>query len=114
MKVAVVAGPAPGHAFPAASLAVALQRRAHDVLMLTGPDWQPPLQRDGVTADLLPLLEADPRDVDFGFRIWGRAREMAPGIADRLSAWRPDVVVADTLTVGGSFAAFLIDVPLVE
>lgn len=114
MRVAVVAGPAPGHAFPAASLAVALRRRGHDVLMLTGPDWRPSLQRDGVMAELLPLLEADPRDVDFGFRIWGRAREMAPAIANRLSAWRPDVVVADTLTVGGSFAAFLIDVPLVE
>ena len=43
---AVVAGPAPGHAFPAAGLAVALRRRGHDVVMFTGPDWRCALQKE--------------------------------------------------------------------
>jgi UDP:flavonoid glycosyltransferase YjiC (YdhE family) len=113
-RIGVVAGPAPGHAFPAAALATALTGRGAEVLVLTGSDWLPRLAGTGIAADLLPALRADPRDVDFGFRLYGRAAEMAPGVAGRLRAFRPDAVVGDTLTVAARLAAGLLDVPFVE
>lgn len=114
MKIAVVAGPAPGHAFPAASLASALQRRGHEVLVVTGVSWLPALERAGLPAEHLPLLKADPRDAVFGFRLYGRAAEQARPLAEQLTGLGVEAVVADTLTVAGAFAADLMDVPLLE
>jgi UDP:flavonoid glycosyltransferase YjiC (YdhE family) len=114
LKIAVVAGPAPGHAFPAASLATALQERGHEVLVVTGVSWLPALERAGLPAEHLPLLKADPRDAIFGFRLYGRAAEQARPLADQLTGLGVEAVVADTLTVAGAFAAQLMDVPWVE
>jgi UDP:flavonoid glycosyltransferase YjiC (YdhE family) len=114
VKIAVVAGPAPGHAFPAAALATALQQRGHDVLVVTGVSWLPALERAGLPAEHLPLLKADPRDAVFGFRLYGRAAEQARPLAEQLTALGVEAIVADTLTVAGAFAADLMDVPWVE
>ncbi|HSP37126.1 MAG TPA: nucleotide disphospho-sugar-binding domain-containing protein [Frankiaceae bacterium] len=114
MKIAVVAGPAPGHAFPAASLATALQGRGHEVLVVTGVSWLPALERAGLPAEHLPLLKADPRDAIFGFRLYGRAAEQARPLADQLTAAGVEAIVSDTLTVAGAFAADLMGVPWVE
>jgi len=110
----VVAGPDPGHAFPAAGLAVRLRGAGCDVLVVTGPRWLPALARDGLAAAALPLLDPHPDDADFGFRLWGRGAQMARPTADVLAAWRPDAVVTDTLTVCGGFAAALLGVPYAE
>jgi UDP:flavonoid glycosyltransferase YjiC (YdhE family) len=114
MKIAVVAGPAPGHAFPAASLATALQARGHEVLVVTGVGWLDALERKGLPAVHLPLLKADPRDAIFGFRLYGRAAEQARPLAEQLTAAGVEAIVSDTLTVAGAFAADLMDVPWVE
>ncbi len=114
MRIAVVAGPAPGHAFPAASLATALQKRGHDVVVVTGVSWLEPLERAGLPAEHLPLLKADPRDAIFGFRLYGRAAEQAGPLAEMLTAARVEAVVSDTITVAGAFAADLADLPWVE
>lgn len=112
--VAVVAGPDPGHAFPAVALAVALRDAGHRVVMATGERWAEPVRRTGLEFVALPLLGADPRDADVGFRFWGRGREMAPVLAELLTPYRPHAVVADAITVPGWFAADLLDVPRVE
>jgi UDP:flavonoid glycosyltransferase YjiC (YdhE family) len=114
VKIAVVAGPAPGHAFPAASLATALQQRGHDVLVVTGVSWLDVLRRSGLPAEHLPLLKADPRDAIFGFRLYGRAAEQAGPLAEQLAELGVDAVVSDTLTVAGAFAADLLGLPWVE
>jgi UDP:flavonoid glycosyltransferase YjiC (YdhE family) len=114
MKIAVIAGPAPGHAFPAASLATALQRRGAEVLVVTGVSWLESLQRAGLPAEHLPLLKADPRDAIFGYRLYGRAAEQAEPLAEQLAAAGVDAVVGDTLTVAGAFAAELLGLPWVE
>jgi UDP:flavonoid glycosyltransferase YjiC (YdhE family) len=114
VKIAVVAGPAPGHAFPAASLATALQQRGHDVLVITGVSWLEPLRRSGLPAEHLPLLKADSRDAIFGFRLYGRAAEQADPLARQLAALGVEAVVTDTLTVAGAFAAELLGLPWVE
>jgi UDP:flavonoid glycosyltransferase YjiC (YdhE family) len=114
VRVAVVAGPAAGHALPAAGLALGLRAAGADPLVVTGAEWRPALARDGIAASALPALAPDPRDGDFGYLLWGRSVEMAPELAATLAVERVDAVVADTLTVAGAFAAELAGVPWLE
>jgi UDP:flavonoid glycosyltransferase YjiC (YdhE family) len=114
MRVAVITGPAPGHAFPAAALAVALRQRGHDVCILSGPEWSSALKRDGVESLDLPLLSHDFDDGDIGHRLYARAAQMAPPCAETLRQWRADLVVSDTLVTCGGWAAALCGLPWVE
>jgi len=113
-RIAVVAGPDPGHAFPAFALAVALHQAGHTVTVCSGDRWADAVRRCGPEFVPLPLLAPDPRDDDLGFRLWGRGQEIAPLVADLIAPTRPDVVVADAITVPGWFAADLLGVPRVE
>jgi UDP:flavonoid glycosyltransferase YjiC (YdhE family) len=114
MRIAVITGPAPGHAFPAAALAVALRHRGHDVCMLSGPEWSSALKRDDVESLALPLLSHDFDDGDIGHRLYARAAQMAPPCAETLRRWRADVAVSDTLVTCGGWAAALCGLPWVE
>src|SRR3954453_15966057 len=114
MRIAVITGPAPGHAFPAAALAVALRRLGHDVAVLSGPEWAAALRRDDVELLDLPLLSHDFDHGDIGHRLYVRAAEMAPPCADILRRWRADAVVSDTLVTCGAWAAALCNLPWVE
>lgn len=60
------------------------------------------------------MLAPTPRDADIGHRLWTRAGEMAVPLADRLRRWAPALVVVDTLTRAGAFAAELLALPWVE
>jgi UDP:flavonoid glycosyltransferase YjiC (YdhE family) len=62
----------------------------------------------------LPLLAPTARDADIGHRLWTRAGEMAVPLAERLRRFRPALVVVDTLTRAGAFAAELLGLPWVE
>ena len=112
--IAVVAGPDPGHAFPAFALAVSLHEAGHRVVVSSGDRWGDAVRKCGPEFVALPRLQPDPRDDDLGFRFWGRGREMAPALAELLSTYSPDLVVADAITVPGWFAADLLAVPRVE
>src|SRR5436190_4072911 len=114
MRIAVITGPAPGHAFPASALAVALRRAGHDVCVLSGPEWSTALKRDDVEPLDLPLLSHDHDRGDIGHRLYVRAAEMAPPCAEMLRRWRADAVVSDTLVTCGSWAAALCGLPWVE
>ena len=114
MRIAVAAAPWPGHAFPAAGLALALRDRGHRVLVFTGDRWLPALHRDGLAAVPLPTGPPDPRDDDFGFRLHGRGALQAPEIAALLADWGAEAVVADTLTAGAGYAAGLCALPWAE
>ena len=115
MRVAVVAGPDPGHALPAIGVAAALVRRGHTVAIHTGREHAQTAAAHGVTAHALPQIErtAPPPD-GFGERL----ADVAVGLTRPLvRAWRrgpPDVVVVDTLIRGGAFAAQLCGRPWVE
>jgi UDP:flavonoid glycosyltransferase YjiC (YdhE family) len=113
-RIAVVAGPDPGHAFPAIALAVALHSAGHAVVVSSGDRWAADVRRCGPEFIALPELQYDARDEDWGFRFWGRGEQMAPPLADRLREFGPDLVIADAITVPGWFAADLLDVPRVE
>lgn len=109
-----MAGPAPGHAFPAAALAVALRAAGHEPVVFTGSRWLPALARDGVEGVELPALAPTARDGDFGYLLFERSVTMARPLAGLLGADGVDAVVTDTLTVAGGLAAEIAGVPWVE
>lgn len=114
MRVALIAGPDAGHAYPVLALGAELLRRGHAVRIGTGPDYRAEVERAGMEFFVLPLLAPQAEDVDIAHRLWNRAGQMAPPLAEMLRSWDCDVVVADTLTRAGGFAAELLGVPWVE
>jgi UDP:flavonoid glycosyltransferase YjiC (YdhE family) len=116
VRVAVVAGPDPGHAFPA----IALCRRflaAGDIpTLLTGTEWLDTARGAGVDAvelDGLDPTETDD-DTDAGAKIHQRAARMAVLNVPRLRDLAPDLVVSDVITACGGLAAELMGLPWVE
>lgn len=114
MRIALIAGPDAGHAYPVLALGAELLRRGHTVRVGTGPDYQAEVDRAGMEFFVLPFLAPQAEDVDIAHRLWNRAGQMAPPLAEMLRAWEPDLVVADTLTRAGGFAAELLGIAWVE
>lgn len=114
MRVALVAGPDPGHLVPIAGLAGRLRARGHDTLVVTGSRWRSLLERDDLGYAELPLIAAEAADADAGHRLAVRPARMAAPLAAVLAGWRPELVVADTLTRAGALAAGLLSVPWIE
>ena len=113
MRVAVVAAGDPGHVFPAAALTAALTARGHDALLCTGSHWLPALARDGVPAAGLPLPPPND-DPDGVRRLRATSRRLAAPLADLLTPFAPDLVVADVMTPAGGLAAGLLRTPWVQ
>ena len=114
MRVAVVAGPDPGHAFPAVALGLAVRRLGHDVVFVSGTQWAAQAVAAGLDFVEIGPTPARREDADFGWVLWERGRELAPGIAESLRAYGAKAAVVDTLTVAGAFAADLVGIPRVE
>ena len=114
MRVAVVAGPDPGHAFPAVALACALRDTGVPVAFVSGRQWEEPVRREGIAFVPIDLHAPSERDADFGFVLWERSKQLAPGIARSLTEWGATLAVVDSLTVPGWFAADLAGVPRIE
>jgi UDP:flavonoid glycosyltransferase YjiC (YdhE family) len=114
MRVAVVAGPWPGHVFPAAGLARALAERGHAVLMVTGHQWLQRLGREGFATAELPMVAARGDIGDAGYRLYELQAAMARPLVCELAPWQPDVVVADTLMTVAGYAAELLGLPWAE
>jgi UDP:flavonoid glycosyltransferase YjiC (YdhE family) len=116
MRVAVVAGPDPGHAFPALALCLKFQAAGDDATLLTGTEWLDTARAAGV--DAVELLGLDPTDSDddgdAGDKIHRRAARMALLNAPQLKKMAPDLVVSDVITTCGGLAAELLGVPWVE
>jgi UDP:flavonoid glycosyltransferase YjiC (YdhE family) len=116
MRVVVVAGPDPGHAFPAIALCLCFLGNGDSPTLLTGTRWLATAKEAGVDAvELLGLdaTEADD-DADAGAKINRRAARMAVLNAPQLAELAPDLVVSDVITVAGGFAAELGGLPWVE
>ncbi|MBS9531980.1 glycosyl transferase [Mycobacterium sp. M1] len=116
MRVVVVAGPDPGHAFPAIALCRRLAAAGDTATLLTGVEWLATAAAAGVdAAELLGLdPEAGDDDFDSGAKIHRRAARMAVQNLDLLRSLTPDLVVSDVITVCGGLAAELLGVPWVE
>lgn len=116
VRVAVVAGPDPGHAFPAIALCLRFLAAGDAPTLLTGAQWLETARAAGVDAVLLAGL--DPQDGeddgDAGAKIHHRAARMAQLNLAGLRSVAPDLVVSDVITVCGGMAAELLGLPWVE
>ena len=116
MRVAVVAGPDPGHAFPAIALCLRFLAAGDTPTLLTGTEWLDTARAAGVDAVELDGLDptAADDDTDAGARIHQRAARMAVLNVPRLRNLAPDLVVSDVITVCGGLAAELMGLPWIE
>ena len=116
MRVAVVAGPDPGHSFPAIALCLKLLAAGDEPTLLTGVQWLDTARAAGV--DAVELLGLDPTPVDddrdAGAKIHERAARMAVLNAPQLTELAPDLIVSDVITACGALAAEIVGVPWVE
>lgn len=105
MRVAVVAGPDPGHAFPAIALCQRFLAAGDAPTLLTGTRWLDTARGgiDAVELDGLRVMAGDD-DSDAGAKIHERAARMAVLNTDRINALNPDVVVSDSITTCGAWS----------
>jgi len=116
MRVAVVAGPDPGHAFPAIALCLRFLAAGDAPTLLTGTEWLDTARGagvDGVELDGLDPTDLDD-DTDAGAKIHQRAARMAVLNVPRLRDLAPDLVVSDVITACGGLAAELMGLPWIE
>lgn len=116
MRIAVVAGPEPGHAFPALALCLRLSAVGDSPVLMTGARWIGAARDAGI--DVVELGGLDPTefddDTDDGAKIHKRAARMAVVNLPVLRELAPDLVVSDVITACGGMAAELLGVPWVE
>jgi UDP:flavonoid glycosyltransferase YjiC (YdhE family) len=116
MRVAVVAGPDPGHAFPAIALCLRFKAAGDVPTLFTGRDWLDTARAAGI--DAAELLGLDPTafddDGDVGAKIHGRAARMAVLNVPGLNKLGPDLVVSDVITACGGMTAELLGIPWIE
>src|ERR1700758_2846364 len=114
MRVAVVAGPDPGHSFPAIALCQRFGESGDEPTLFTGEEWVGAARAVGVDATPLDGLAALDDDVDAGARIHRRAARMAVLNAPALRDLAPDLVGSDVITACGGMAAELLGIPWIE
>ena len=114
MRVAVVAGPDPGHSFPAIALCQRFAQAGDEPTLFTGVEWIQAARDAGVDTVELDGLAALDDDLDAGARIHRRAARMAVLNVPALRDLAPDLVVSDVITAGGGMAAELLEIPWIE
>src|ERR1700739_3054882 len=116
MRVAVVAGPDPGHSFPAIALCQRFRAAGDDPTLLTGTEWLEPARVAGIDAVELAGLDptADDDDRDAGAKIHQRAARMAVLNLPQLQPMAPDLGVSDVITACGGVSAALAGSPWVQ
>ncbi|GAA1837738.1 glycosyltransferase [Pseudonocardia ailaonensis] len=127
MRILVASWPGYGHLLPMVPLIRAAQRRGAEVLVTTGADLAPVVERLGVPAHRsgltlaesyarLPVVVGELPAAEqpafaarhfFGAGAVDRARD----IADLVAGWRPDLVVHDTLELGSATVAVGAGIP---
>jgi UDP:flavonoid glycosyltransferase YjiC (YdhE family) len=114
MRVAVVAGPDPGHSFPAIALCQRFAEAGDEPTLFTGVEWLAAARAAGIDAIELDGLAATDEDLDAGARIHRRAAPMAVLNVPALRDLAPELVVSDVITAGGGMAAELLGIPWIE
>jgi MGT family glycosyltransferase len=94
----------PGHAFPMIALGRALAARGHHVTLQTWRRWQEHVEREGIGFAPAPeyqVFPSGPEPLDFYEAVVHATRDTVPLVREL----RPDVVVADILTLAPALAA---------
>ena len=110
----MVAGPDPGHSFPAIALCQRFRDAGDEPTLFTGEEWIEAARDAGIEALALDGLAATDEDLDAGARIHRRAARMAVLNVPALRDLAPDLVVSDVITAGGGMAAELLGIPWIE
>jgi UDP:flavonoid glycosyltransferase YjiC (YdhE family) len=100
----------PGHAFPMIALGRALAARGHDVTLQTWTRWRANVEAEGMrfaTAPEYEVFPSGPEPLDFYEAVVHATVDTLPLVQEL----RPDVVVADILTLAPALAAELEGVP---
>jgi UDP:flavonoid glycosyltransferase YjiC (YdhE family) len=121
MRILCTSNPLVGHWLPMLPLARASREAGHDIVIATGPDAVPEIERRGFTA--WPI-GADLATIQTGLRNRPRSaaetdqeRTVADGLAmfadpaiarardlvDRTADWKPDIVVREIYELGGTY-----------
>jgi MGT family glycosyltransferase len=96
----------PGHAFPMIALGRALAARGHDVTLQTWRRWQEDVRAEGLSFAPAPeyqVFPSGPDPLDFYEAVVHATADTLPLVREL----RPDVVVADILTLAPALAAEL-------
>lgn len=115
-EIAIVAGPDPGHAIPAITLARLLAEANYKVSVYTGKEWAHLADDSLWDYVLLPGLAPRPGDddLDSGEKLHQRAGHMARLLAPLLQERDTRLVIGDVITAGGGLAADLLGIPWIE
>jgi MGT family glycosyltransferase len=100
----------PGHAFPMIALGRALVARGHEVTLQTWTRWQTHVEAEGMTFANAPeyqVFPTSPEPLDFYEAVVHATQDTRPLVREL----RPDVAVADILTLAPALAAELERVP---
>jgi Glycosyltransferase family 28 N-terminal domain len=103
----------PGHAFPMIALGRALRARGHEVTLQTWRRWRANVQGEGLSFAPAPEYEVFPtggpggEPLDFYEAVVHATRDTLPLVREL----RPDVVVADILTLAPALAAEIAGIP---
>ena len=116
VRIAVVAGPDPGHSFPAIALCLKFLAEGDEPTLLTGVEVLDFAHAAGVHAIELDGLKPGPfdDDSDAGAKIHQRAARMAVLNAPQLEELALDLVVSDVITAAGGLAAEMLGLPWIE
>lgn len=116
VRIALVAGPEAGHAFPVFGLAERLEAADIETVIYTGSRWSTGRAADRFDIRELPglLVADDEDDADAGSKLNARAARMARELAPLLASDRPDAVVSDVITVCGAMAGEMLKLPVIE
>jgi UDP:flavonoid glycosyltransferase YjiC (YdhE family) len=99
-----------GHAFPIIALGRALRARGHDVVIETWTRWQEDVEREGMRFAPAPEYHVFPTR-ERPLKPYEAVRHAAEVTRELVVEERPDVVVADILTLAPALAAELEGVP---
>jgi UDP:flavonoid glycosyltransferase YjiC (YdhE family) len=100
----------PGHAFPMIALGCALVARGHDVTLQTWTRWREHVEAEGMTFAAAPeyqVFPSGPEPLDFYEAVVHATLDTRPLVQEV----KPDVAVADILTLAPALAAELEGVP---
>lgn len=105
MRILVTACPFFGHVNSVLPLAAAAQHAGHEVVVATGADFAPYVERRGLTTWRVGPTSATagtPRSLEFFVRT---AAQRAANLLPLTDVWAPDLVVSEELELSGAIAA---------
>ena len=130
VRILITACPGLGHVLPVLPVGLAAAARGHDVIVATGADLGPAVERAGLRHRTIgaPSLEAAFGTIDGIAELTGRrrllrivtegfatifARDFAAGVLALAAEWRPDVIVREDMEMGSWMAAERLGIPSV-